>query len=130
MSPLVRLRVLWERYVAPTRAERDPGFRAVLDGATVLGLKVAGTFGVLALLGALLASVVTAVLGGGTVVGSVMESSEQIWQTLSDKLYVYASAAAFLVVARFRPGVGVGRLTLAAYVLVGAAVIATRRPGV
>ena len=120
MSPSVRLRVLWEHYVAPTRAERDPGFRAVLDGTTAIGMRVAGLFGLMALLGVGVAAVVTAVLSGDTVGGAVMTSGARIWQAVSDKLYVFAAASVFLVIARFRPGVRVGRWLLAAYVLIGA----------
>ncbi|WP_412068020.1 sensor histidine kinase [Rubrivirga sp. IMCC43871] len=122
MSPSVRLRVLWERYVAPSRAERDPGFRAVLDGATVIGLRVAGLFGIVALVGVGLAVVVTSVLGGGGV-GDMGESATQIGEALSDKLFVYAAAAVFFVVARFRPGLVLGRWLVAMFVLVGSLVI-------
>ena len=119
MSPSVRLRVLWERYVAPTRLERDGRFRAVLDDATTLGLRVAGLFGVVALAGVVGAVLVTTALGGGDMLGS----AGQVAQALSEKLFVYAAAAVFLFVARFRPGVWAGRWLLTAYVLVGAAVL-------
>ncbi len=111
-----RLRVLWERYVAPTRLEHDPGFRAVLDTATVIGMRVAGLFGVVALVGAVVAVMVTSVLAGD----GVMTSASRITAALSDKLNVLAAAAGFLVVARFRPGLVVGRWLVAAYVLVAA----------
>ena len=120
-----RLRVLWERYVAPSRLERDPGFRAVLDASTVLGTRVAGLFGVFALLGAMLAVVVTGVLAGD----GMVTSADQITRTLSDKLFVFAAAAGFLVVARFRPGLRVGRWLLTAFVLGGAAFLAAEEVG-
>ena len=116
MSPSVRLRYLWERYLAPTRAEADPGFREVLNSATVIGMRVAGLFGVVALLGGAVASIVTAVLGGGR----VMDSAGQIAEVLSGTLFVYAASAVFLAVARLRPGVVLGRALLGAFVLVGA----------
>ena len=119
MSPSVRLRFFWERYIAPTRAEADPGFRAVLNSATVIGMRVAGLFGVVALLGGAVAAVVTAVLGGGR----VMDSAGQIAEVLSGTLFVYAASALFLVVARLRPGVVLGRLLLALFVLVGASIL-------
>ncbi|WP_412063584.1 sensor histidine kinase [Rubrivirga sp. IMCC45206] len=122
MSPSVRLRVLWERYVAPSRAEHDPGFRAVLDGATVIGLRVAGLFGIVALVGVGMAVVVTSMVGGGGV-GDVGDSATQIGEALSDKLFVYAAAAVFFVVARFRPGLVLGRWLVALFVLVGSLVI-------
>ena len=116
MSPLVRLRVLWERYIAPTRAEANPGFRAVLDGATSIGLRVAGLFGVVALLGGGAAALLTGVLGGG----GMRDSAGRISELLSGTLFVYAAAAVFLVVARFRPGVVLARWLVAAFVLIGA----------
>ncbi len=116
MSPSVRLRVLWERYVAPTRAEEDPGFRAVLDGASVIGMRVAGSFGLVSLLGVAIAATVTVILTGGGMRGS----AAQVWAALSDKLFVFAAAAVFLFAARFRPGVALGRWLVAAYVLGGA----------
>ena len=116
MSPSVRLRVLWERYVAPTRAEADPGFRAVLDGATAIGMRVAGLFGVLALLAGIASTIATGVLAGG----GMRVSAPQIAETLASKLLVYAAASAFLVVARFRPGVVTGRWLVALAVLAGA----------
>jgi len=117
MSPSVRFRVLWERYVAPTRAEADPSFRAVLDGSTVIGMRVAGAFGLVSLVGVGVAATITVVLmGEGSMRGSVV----QVWAALSDKLFVYAAASVFLFVARFRPGVAVGRWLVAAYVLIGA----------
>ena len=119
MSPSVRLRFLWERHIAPTRAEADPGFRAVLNSATVIGMRVAGLFGVVALVGGAVASVVTAVLGGGR----VMDSAGQIAEVLSGTLFVYAASAVFLVVARLRPGVVVGRWLLGLFVLVGASIL-------
>ena len=119
MSPSVRLRFLWERYIAPTRAEADPGFRAVLNSASVIGMRVAGLFGLVALLGGAVATIVTAVLGGGR----VMDSAGQIAEVLSGTLFVYAASAVFLVVARFRPGVVLGRWLLALFVLVGAGIL-------
>ena len=119
MSPLVRLRVLWERYVAPTRAEADPGFRAVLDGATAIGLRVAGLFGVVALLGGGVAALVTGVLGGG----GMRDSAGRIFELLSGTLFVYAAAAAFLLIARFRPGITTARWLVAAFVLVGSVIL-------
>ncbi len=119
MSPSVRLRVLWERYVAPTRAERDPGFRAVLDNASVLGMRVAGLFGIVALLGVGVSAGVTSILGGDGMRGATV----QISQALSEKLFVYAVAAVFLLVARFRPGLVLSRALLALYVVAGAAIL-------
>ena len=119
MSPSVRLRVLWERHVAPTRVEADPGFRAVLDGATVIGMRVAGLFGIVALVGVALAAAVTGVLEGA----EMRDVAAQSERALADKLFVFAAAAAFFVVARFRPGLVLGRWLLALYVLVGAAIL-------
>ena len=116
---LLRLRVLWERFVAPTRAERDPGFRAVLDGASALGMKVAGLFGIVALVGVGVSAAVTSVLEGAGMRGT----TTQISDALSQKLFVYAIAGVFLVVARFRPGLHLSRWLLAVYVLVGAAIL-------
>ncbi len=116
MSPSVRIRVLWERYIAPTRAEANPGFRAVLDSATSIGLRVAGLFGVVALLGGGAAALLTGVLGGG----GMRDSAGQISELLSGTLFVYAAAAVFLIVARFRPGVVLARWLVAAFVLIGA----------
>ena len=115
-----RLRVLWERYVAPTRLERDAGFRAVLDAATVIGTRVAGLFGVFALVGAVVAVVVTTLLAGG----GMVTSAGRISEALSDKLFVFAAAAGFLFVARFRPGLRLGRWLLAVYVLLAAGFLA------
>jgi signal transduction histidine kinase len=119
MSPSVRLRVLWERYVAPSRAERDPGFRAVLDGAAVLGMKVAGLFGIVALVGVGASAAVTSVLEGAGVRGTAV----QMGDALSEKLFVFAIAAVFLVVARFRPGLHISRWLLAVYVLAGSGIL-------
>ena len=116
MSPSVRLRVLWERYVAPTRAEADPGFRAVLDGATVIGVRVAGVFGLFALIGGASSALVTGILGGG----GMRDSAGQIAEVLSGTLFVYSASVVFLLVARFRPGVVLGRWLLALFVLAGA----------
>ena len=116
-----RFRVLWERYVAPTRPEHDPGFRAVLNAATRLGLRVAGLFGVVALVGAIVAAIVTTLLAGD----AVMTSTSRISLALSDKLNVLAAAAGFLVIARWlRPGLALGRWLVAAYVLVAAGLFA------
>ncbi|MEM0961895.1 MAG: ATP-binding protein [Bacteroidota bacterium] len=111
-----RLRVLWERYVAPTRRERDPEFRRVLDAATVRGLRVAGLFGVAALLGAAVAAIVTGMLAGD----GMVSSAGQIARILSDKLLIFAATAVFLIVARFQPGLRAGRWLLAAYVFAAA----------
>ncbi len=119
MSPSVRLRVLWERYVAPSRAERDPGFRAVLDGAAVLGMKVAGLFGIVALVGVGVSALVTSVLEGAGMRGT----ATQMGDALSQKLFVFALATVFLAVARFRPGLHISRWLLALYVLVGAGIL-------
>ena len=119
MSPSVRLRVLWERYAAPTRAERDPGFRAVLDGAAVLGMRVAGLFGIVALVGVGVSAGVTSVLDGA----GMRVAAGQVGNALSEKLFVFALPAVFLAVARFRPGLHLGRWLLASYVLVGAAIL-------
>jgi signal transduction histidine kinase len=116
-----RLRARWGRYVAPTRIERDPGFRAVLDVAAVRGLRVAGLFGVAALVGTGIAAAVTTVLAGGGMAEATTEATDRLAGFLTDKLAVFGVAAAFLVVARFRPGLRVGRLLLAAYVVVAAA---------
>ena len=109
-----RLRVLWERYVAPTRRERNPEFRNVLDAASVRGLRVAGLFGIAALLGAAIAAIVMGLLAGD----GVMSSTRQIAEVLSDKLLVFAAAGTFLVIARFRPGMQLGRWLMSAYVLI------------
>ncbi len=119
MSPSVRLRVLWERYVAPTRAEQDPGFRAVLDSASVLGMRVAGLFGIVALLGVGVSAAITSILGGDGMRGATV----QITQALSEKLFVYAVATVFLVVARFRPGLLMSRVLLAVYVIGGSGIL-------
>ena len=119
MSPTVRLRFYWERYIAPTRAEADPGLRAVLDGATVIGMRVAGLFGVVVLLGAVVAAVVTGVLGGE----NVMDSTSQIAEVLSGTLFVYAASAVFLVAARLKPGVTLGRWLLTLFVLAGSCIL-------
>ncbi|PAP77923.1 hypothetical protein BSZ37_16500 [Rubrivirga marina] len=111
--------MLWERYVAPSRAERDPGFRAVLDGASVLGMKVAGLFGIVALVGVGVSAGVTSVLEGAGMRGA----AGQIGDALSEKLFVYAIAAVFLGVARFRPGLHISRWLLATYVLVGSGIL-------
>ncbi|MDT0631989.1 ATP-binding protein [Rubrivirga sp. S365] len=120
MSPSRRLRVYWERYAAPTRTERDAGFRAVLDAATGRGLRVAGLFGVAALVGAAVAVGVTTLIAGGDMVEATVEATLQIGRVLTDKLFVFAAAAVFLAVARFRPRLTVGRWLVAAYVLVAA----------
>ena len=120
-----RLRVRWGRYVAPTQIERDLGFRAVLDAAAVRGLRVAGLFGVAALIGDGIAIVVTTVLAGGGMIEATAQVTDQIAGFLTDKLAVFAVAAVFLVAARFGPGLRVGRLLLGAYV-VGAAVFLTQ----
>ena len=119
MSPLVRLRVLWERYIAPTRAEDDLGFRAVLDGASVIGLRVAGLFGLVALAGGVIAVLVTGVLGGE----GMRDSAGQIADVLSGTLFVYAAATVFLLVARFQPGVVLSRRLLATFVLAGSLIL-------
>ena len=120
MSPRRRLRVYWERYAAPTRPERDGGFRAVLDAATVRGLRVAGLFGVAALVGGAVAVGITTLVAGGGMVEATVEATLQIGRVLSDKLFIFASAAVFLGVARFRPRLTLGRWLVAAYVLVAA----------
>ena len=119
MSPSVRLRVLWERYVAPTRAERDPRFRSVLDSASVLGLKVGGLFGIVALLGVGTSVAVTSILEGN----GMRQATGHIGEALSEKLFVFAVAAVFLGVARFRPGVRLSRWLVASYVVLGALVL-------
>ena len=120
MSPRRRLRVYWERYVAPTRTERDPAFRAVLDAATVRGLRVAGLFGVAALVGGAVAVGVTTLIAGGGMVEATVEATLQIGRVLTDKLFIFAAAAVFLLVARLRPRLTLGRWLVAAYVLVAA----------
>ncbi|MGB3543808.1 sensor histidine kinase [Rubrivirga sp.] len=119
MSPSVRLRVLWERYISPARAEAEPGFRAVLDDATTIGVRIAGLFGVVTLLGVGVASVVTGFLGGG----DVMSSAQSVGRALSDKLFVFAIPAIFLLIARFKPGLSAGRWLLTAFVVIGAIVL-------
>ena len=120
MSPRRRLRVYWERYAAPTRTERDAGFRAVLDAATVRGLRVAGLFGVAALVGGAVAIGVTTLIAGGGMVEATVEATLQIGRVLTDKLFIFAAAGVFLLVARFRPRLTLGRWLVAAYVLVAA----------
>ncbi len=104
------LRALWGRYAAPSGLERDPVFRRVLTDATDRGLQVAGFFGVAALAGALVTTLVAALLAGDNMgAGTVSE-------VLSDKLFLIGSATVFLVVRRFRPGLTAARVLLAAYV--------------
>ena len=105
--------------MAPSRAEDDPGFRAVLDDATTIGVRIAGLFGVVALVGVGLASIITGFLGGNDVVAS----AQYVGRALSDKLFVFAVPAVFLLVARFRPGLSVGRWLLTAFVVIGAIVL-------
>ena len=108
-----RFRLFWARYVCPSRLERDPYFRAVLDDATTRGLHVAGMFGVAAIIAFGIARVATDVSLGSDMVSAAMRVAD----ILTDKLRVLAVAAGFLVVARFKPRVQVGRLLVAGYVL-------------
>ncbi len=108
------LRLFWARYVWPSRLERDPHFRAVLADATVRGLDVAGFFGIAAFVAYGTAAAASNVVAGGTMVDAAVE----VAGLLTNKLRVLAIAALFVGVARLRPGVGVGRLLVAAYVVV------------
>ena len=115
------LRARWGRYIAPGRLEHAPAFRSVLDDATDRGLQVAGIFGVAALVSAVLSKVVAAALTGDSMIEAATDLpaaivGRDLSSLLADKLFVFAFAALFLVVRRFRPGVRVGRLLVGLYV--------------
>ena len=112
MTSARTLRALWGRYVAPAHLERDPAFRAVLDEATGRGLQVAGLFGVAALVGAVLSSILAAAIQGDSMVAAATDLSA----VLSDKLFLFSLAALFLIVLRFRPGMRTGRTLVGLYV--------------
>ena len=116
-----QLRAFWARYVAPSRFERDPLFRAVLRDAAHRGLLVAGTFGIVALVGFVIASITSGMIAGQDMVAATMS----IRAVLSGKLLVMAASTGFLVVARMRPSVRLSRALLIAYVVIaGAALVA------
>ncbi len=112
MTSVRHLRALWGRYIAPGRLEREPTFRAVLGDATDRGLQVAGLFGVAAFVGAVASKIAAAALTGD----SMLRAATDLSAVLADKLFIFSFAALFLVVRRFRPGVGVGRALVALYV--------------
>ena len=114
-----QFRAFWARYVAPSRFERDPGFREVLRDASYRGLLVAGVFGLVALLGFGIASITSGLIAGETVVNATMSVGE----VLSDKLLVLAASAGFLLVARMRPGVRLSRVLMMVYVLVAGVIL-------
>ncbi|MEM0962575.1 MAG: ATP-binding protein [Bacteroidota bacterium] len=119
MSYPQRLRILWRRYAAPTRAESEPGFRAVLDASARLGVRMAGVFGLVALLGVGISAVATAWMGGS----GMGSSADFAAQALSDKLFVFAAAGLFLPIAYVRPGLSASRVMLGLYVIVAGAVL-------
>ncbi|MEO0559379.1 MAG: ATP-binding protein [Bacteroidota bacterium] len=118
--PLSRqFRAFWARYVAPSRFERDPGFRSVLHDASHRGLLVAGTFGIVALVGFGIATITSGILAGKDMMAATMSVGE----VLSDKLLVLAASAGFLIVARMRPSVRVSRALMMVYVIVAGIIL-------
>ncbi|GAB5537624.1 MAG: hypothetical protein Rubg2KO_38730 [Rubricoccaceae bacterium] len=114
-----QFRAFWARYVAPSRFERDPGFREVLRDASHRGLLVAGAFGIVALVGFGIATITSGILSGQNMVDATMS----VGAVLSDKLIVLAAAAGFLLVARMRPGVRLSRALMMVYVLVAGIIL-------
>ena len=114
-----QLRAFWGRYVAPTAQERDAGYAQTLHDAAREGLRVVGWFGVLTLAGFALAQGISALARG-----SMMdEIASGFGDVLSDKLSILALAAVFILVARFRPSLGLARGLVGAFVIVAGALI-------
>ena len=114
MTPLLRrLRLFWTRSLVPTSLERDPSFRATMDGLTRRGLRVAGT---LALAGT--AFYLTAHLAAGkALVWSHTGLDPGLHVVLWDKALIAGFGLALLVAAGTRADVRLGRLLMAVFLL-------------
>ena len=113
MLSIRRFRVFWARTVAPSVLERDAGFVEMLRKAGQRGMRVVGVFGALAIVTYVLARVVSAV-ATNTMADEIASGFGVI---LTDKLVVFAVAALFLVVARWRLPLGWVRALVALYVV-------------
>jgi signal transduction histidine kinase len=109
-----RLRLFWARYVAPGALERDPRFRGLLRAVTRQGIQVVG------LVTAAAAVAYTAYrVGAGDVprwneTPETTAGSVQVW----DKAFLVAMGLGMVALGRARVGLRIGRLAVAAFILV------------
>jgi signal transduction histidine kinase len=117
MTPLLRrLRLFWTRSIAPAPLERDPAFRATMDGLTRRGLRVAGALALAAV-----ALYLAAHLGAGkALVWSFRGLDPGTHVVLWDKALIAGLGVLLLVAARGRGDVRLGRLLMAAFLLLAA----------
>lgn len=108
MTILRKLRLFWTRYLVPSSLEQEPGFHETMSALTRRGLRLAGTLGIIGICLYLLGHLTA----GKSFVWRLNELDTEGQVLLWNKALLLGLSMLLLAVARYRPGVRVGRLLM------------------